>query len=447
MARKSKKNQSDTDVEAVEAIVDDAIEAEIEETDSVEDDGQQDVVDDPVDHDIADEVADHDHDYDDHEHDHDAASGSFSSKVLTGLVLLGVGGGAALWGGPKIAPMLPQGLAPVAEFFSPGQDAATQQVGALETKLEDRFATLEAANQSAATKDAITKALADYDAQTQARFTELSDQVNAADSSDIESRLASVETRLEGLSAALDSLNTQLTGQISEGNASLSSTTVAQIGAFQATVDGLKAELSALSEKQGSLNQKIDEVEVTTKRQVNEAETKAAEMETTAKATLATAETTALLAKIDAAIKNGLPFGDALGELTDNPPAALAAVAQNGPASLASLQKDFADYAHAALRASDKAAAGDGLTSKFTSFLKSQVGARSLTPQEGDSTDAVLSRIDAGLKTGDLQSALAEAATLDAAASNAIGPWLGQAQSLQDAKSALAALTTSLSGQ
>jgi hypothetical protein len=445
LARKSKKDQAKADVETVEEIVKDVVEATETEAEAVVEDISEETLDAVDDHaDDAPTEETPEHDYDDH-HD-DAHHGSFSSKVLTGLVLLGVGGGAALWGGPKLAPMLPSGLAPVAEFFAPGQDAATTQVGALETKLEDRFAALEAADQTGVTQDAIAKAIADYDASAQSAMAALGDKVNAADSTDIEARLSSVETRLVGLTASLDSLNTQLTGQITDGTTALSDDTVAQLGAFQAVVNGLKAEIDALSKSQGSLNQKIDEVEVTAKRQVNEAETKAAEIETSANATLASAETKALLSTLNTALENGAPFGGTLLALTDTPPAGLLAVA-GGAAPLTSLQKDFADYAFSALRASDKAASGDGLGGKFTSFLKAQVGTRSLTPQTGDSTDAVLSRIDGAVKSGDLPSVLSEAAALDEAAAGAIAPWVAQVQSLQNAKSALASLTNTLSGQ
>ena len=437
MTRKSKENQSDKELDVAEAVIEDTI------VDAPEDDIMADFVEEDSTDVANDEAPEFDYDSEDHQ----GAAGSFSSKVLTGLVLLAVGGGAALWGGPKLAPMLPQGLSPVAEFLSPSKDAATQQVGALEAKIEDRFTVLEDADTNALTQDAINAALADYDIQNQININALSDQLNAADGSEIESRLASVETRLEGLAASLDSLNTQLTGQITEGTENMSAETIAQLGVFQATVQGLKAELKALSEKQGSLDQKIDDVEVSAKRKIDEAETKVAEMEVTSQATLASAETTALLGKIAAALESGSPFDVDLGALTDTPPAALSALANEGAPSLASLQKSFADYAHTALRASDKAAAGDGTVSKFSSFLKAQVGTRSLTPQDGDSTDAILSRVDAAAKNGDLATALTETKSLDTSAMSAMAPWITQVQSLEDAKAALSLLTSSLSGQ
>ena len=58
-----------------------------------------------------------------------------------------------------------------------------------------------------------------------------------------------------------------------------------------------------------------------------------------------------------------------------------------------------------------------------------------------------LSRIDGAVKSGDLPSVLSEAAALDEAAAGAIAPWVAQVQSLQNAKSALASLTNTLSGQ
>ena len=83
--------------------------------------------------------------------------------------------------------------------------------------------------------------------------------------------------------------------------------------------------------------------------------------------------------------------------------------------SLAELKTAFPGLAHEALRASLRAEA-EGYTGKALAFMKSQVATRSLTPQEGNSTDAILSRIEAALAAGNLTECLSEAEALNDAA-------------------------------
>ena len=70
--------------------------------------------------------------------------------------------------------------------------------------------------------------------------------------------------------------------------------------------------------------------------------------------------------------------------------------------TLARLRDDFSDAAHAAIRASIIAGAGDGVLARTRAFLGAQVASRSLTPQEGMAPDAVLSRIEDRLRQDDL---------------------------------------------
>ena len=69
---------------------------------------------------------------------------------------------------------------------------------------------------------------------------------------------------------------------------------------------------------------------------------------------------------------------------------------------------------------------------------------RSLTPQEGDSADAILSRAEAALTAADLSTAMAELSSLPEAAAGAIAPWLGDAAKRADALTALDALRQSV---
>ncbi len=357
---------------------------------------------------------------------------SLSSKILTGLVLMTVGGGLALWAAPKIAPNLPAGLAPVANFLAPGQASATQQVADLRADLDAKVAELTA---SGASNEAITAAIAEYDATNSANYKKLSDQLAAADSATIESRLATVETQLTGVTAELGSLRDQLSSvDLSNGN--IDAASAAKLAGFAATIEGLKAEMTAMAAKQGNLSQKIDEVSVTSERKVKEAEVKVAIVETQKE-----------LTDLTNAIETGVGFEPALAALAANGveiPDLLTSAAASGVPTMAKLKADFAKAAHSAIKADTQAKSSDGLGSTFTNFFKSQVTVRSLEPQEGDDANAVLSRVQGALDAGDLAGAVAQAETLQGAAQSVLADWLELAKTRASVLAAVGNLSTSL---
>lgn len=356
---------------------------------------------------------------------------SFASKALTAIALLFAGGAAALYGGPKVAPMLPAGMAPVAKFLSPGEASMSDQIAQIETDFDARLGALE----NAKAPD-LSENLKTLNADIDTRFATLSDQMAAVDGKDIETRLSAVETQVTGLSATMNSLNEQLAGV--EGG-----TNSAELAGYQSVIEGLKAEITALSTKQGAMGQRIDEVSANTDRRVEEAEIKVAEVQETAEATISDISRAKAITDITAAMESGSDFSAALASLTDggvSVPEALSNVSGGIP-TLASLKTGFSSAAHAGLKASIKADAPTGVGGKLSSFLKSQVTVRSLEPQEGSSTDAVLSRIQGALDNDDLSQALEQTAGLNDVAKSAMADWLASAQTRQSAQSALSALS------
>jgi hypothetical protein len=110
---------------------------------------------------------------------------------------------------------------------------------------------------------------------------------------------------------------------------------------------------------------------------------------------------------------------------------------------MASLSADFPDAARSALaatRAQDATSGGVDLGA----FLTRQLGVRSVTPRDGDDPDAVLSRAEAALKSGDLTGALAELEALPDVAKSEMSGWLDQAQTRQTALDAANTLAESL---
>jgi hypothetical protein len=156
----------------------------------------------------------------------------------------------------------------------------------------------------------------------------------------------------------------------------------------------------------------------------------------------------AALTNVEAAMQNGAPFAEPLAELTNAGvpiPAILSENAENGVPTVAALMASFDEPARAALETSLRNNMGSTWTDRVGSFLKAQTGARSLTPQEGSDPDAILSRANAAVATGDIQTALIEIATLPEDAQAALAPWVEQAKLRLDAQTATVELATALS--
>ncbi|KPN62755.1 hypothetical protein SAMN04488527_1284 [Aliiroseovarius crassostreae] len=148
----------------------------------------------------------------------------------------------------------------------------------------------------------------------------------------------------------------------------------------------------------------------------------------------------AALARVLAALDTGRPFGDALFDLSQQAgieaPVALSKVAEKGVPTLVALQSAFPEAARAALDASIRSAVAAGEMDRVSAFFRLQLGTRSLSPKEGADPDAILSRAEAALKTGQLEAALAELATMPEAGQSALGDWIAAATTRKDALTA-----------
>lgn len=156
----------------------------------------------------------------------------------------------------------------------------------------------------------------------------------------------------------------------------------------------------------------------------------------------------AAMSRVHAALETGQPFGDALFDLTENAgisaPDALSAVATDGVATQQALQSSFPDAARAALDASVRAAVEDGSIDRVSAFFRTQLGTRSLEPKEGDDPDAVLSRAEAALRSGDVSTALTELTAMPDAGQPALADWIARATQRRDALSAATELSTQM---
>ncbi len=391
------------------------------------------------------ETIDHSHEHDDEgdEASADEASGSLAGKVLTWLVLLIAGAGLALWGGPKIAPSLPSGLGPVKAWLLPGQSQVEDEIAALRQSTDARFAALPVADNEEVLAE-VEALIATRTSSFESEMSALADKVAGSDGAEIEARLAQLETRISGMASQLEAL-----GDLS-GNEGISESSLAEISQFSASIDGLRAEISELAANDGRIGQRLEEVAAAAARRVEAAEASVSEAETSAAEAERLATLRASFASIEASLTAGTPYRDALerakGSTDVEIPDVLDENADSGVKTVAALSTSFPDAAHAAIRADISARAGDGPLGRFGAFLESQVASRSLTPQEGDTTDAVLSRIEAALSDGNLDAAVAEAASLPSDAANAMAGWIKNADGRARASTALEELSQAALG-
>jgi len=387
-----------------------------------------------------------------HEDHHEEEAGpSFASRALTWLVLLLAGAGIGIWAAPKIAPVLPSGMAPVAAWLSPGQPQYDARIADLETRVEaglgdvsTRIADLAPADDLSASIDA---AVADVRSSLGAEIEDLRGRIAQVDDTETRQRLASLESAGDALSAELESLKSQLTGG-ADAIAGLSEDTVARIDTYQAEVEGLRASLSTQSDQVGALAARIDEVASEADRQIETAKARVEEVETEAADRLSAAAVQSQTAAVRAALADGTPFADTLSTLSADPsidvPDTLSTAADQGVVTMLQLKDDFEDAAHRAIRASIMAGAGDGLLERSNAYLRAQIASRSLTPQEGLSPDAVLSRMEDALRRDDLAGAIAEADDLPTEAAEAMSGWLEEARRRAAAEEGLEALNSTL---
>ncbi len=235
-----------------------------------------------------------------------------------------------------------------------------------------------------------------------------------------QARLSSaVETmsgRMDEMSARLDALDARLTEVEKRPMTD---------GASTAAIDAYERELAALQEAIAAQRAEIESI-------AEEAREMEESAEETAQATLRRAA----LTRIQSALESGSAFASAVADLQGagvDVPDVLDAAAPEGVATLGDLQDSFPDAAREALAVS-RQVAGDG--GGIGDFLRTQLGARSLTPREGDDPDAILSRAEAAVRDGRLTDALAEIETLPEEGRAALSDWSGQAARRLDALAA-----------
>ena len=244
---------------------------------------------------------------------------------------------------------------------------------------------------------------------------------------------ASLQGSIDGLTASLAAIN----GQFDDVSNAL------------AGLDARIIELEKRPLTQGlpssaieAYERELEELKASVASQRAEAQAMEENAKMTAQQALARAALTRVLSALDAGQSFRAPLTDLVTATGSAAPVELEALADTGAPSLASLQASYPDAARAALAAARQTEGQTG--NRFLSFMQSQLGARSVTPHVGDDADAILSRAEAALTSGNLTDTLAEIAALPEAAQAEIADWAAAARTRQEALAAGEALSQEL---
>ncbi|MGC9417514.1 MAG: COG4223 family protein [Rhodovulum sp.] len=277
-------------------------------------------------------------------------------------------------------------------------------------------------------------------AAMQGQIAALQDQIGAfADSQggSAEALAPEMATLADQMAALADRLGA-LDGRVSElakAQVAVAGEEAAQaVAAYEREIAAMRDELAAQRDENAKLAESVASVADQAETEIGAAMDRAAQV-----------EARAAMMRIDAALANGSPFDTAVDQLQGiEVPEPLSAVAAQGVATVAELQRDFPPAARAALDAALPVEADGDVGDRVSAFVRSQLGLRSLEPREGNDTDAVLSRAEAALREGDLPAALAEIDALPDPAKAEMADWVNAATARVDAIEAARALEQSL---
>jgi hypothetical protein len=222
------------------------------------------------------------------------------------------------------------------------------------------------------------------------------------------------------------------------------------VAAFERDLAALRSRIDELAGTGPAATSQIEQAVANAKAELASAVEQTKQLGVEAAAATQAARLDAAVGRITAALEAGGPYSSAVSDLTAGGievPTPLAEQAQSGVPTLADLQRGFAPSARMALDVALRSDVGDGWTDRLNTFLRTQTGARSLVPREGDDPDAILSRADAALQASDVTLALSELQALPEPARAAMSGWLADATTRAAAVAALATVAAAVDTQ
>ncbi|MFT4782637.1 MAG: hypothetical protein ACI9IV_000366 [Paracoccaceae bacterium] len=217
--------------------------------------------------------------------------------------------------------------------------------------------------------------------------------------------------------------------------------TAAAVAAFGQDVAGFGDQVAALRLE---TQRRVEEMNVLINDTAGKEAAAAAAAQSAADAARLAVEARAVV-DVRAALETGTPFGDPLAVISSVAvPDALMATMEAGAPTRLDLREALPPLARSALTASLKDTVGEDMGGRFQTFVRTQLGARSLAPRDGDDPDAVLSRVEAAIASDNLELAIETVSSLPQSGQDILAPWVAQVQMRLDALVAADMLADSL---
>ena len=305
----------------------------------------------------------------------------------------------------KISALLPSGMAPLARFLSPSEALAIERIQIYKLETDNRLNKIE--NIKHPNVDLKIKELRD---EISNDIAQISKELTEIDNSKIENRLSELEKKITNTLTLVDELVFNSSKNVIINDSPLNKN-------YDLIIKKLRSEITFLSNQQNFL---IEQFNTLKNANLNTSKKNSKDLND--------------FDKIKEALNFGGPYKLALAEISKKETQIPKALLDNseGVVTMNYLKTNFPTVAHASLKASLKQSDETGLGGKLLGFLKSQVTVRSLDAQEGNSVNAILSRMQVALNNDDLSEVIRQSSDLNGAAKSEIKDWLSLAVKRQE---------------
>ena len=305
----------------------------------------------------------------------------------------------------KISALLPSGMAPLARFLSPSEALAIERIQIYKLETDNRLNKIE--NIKHPNVDLKIKELRD---EINNDIYQISKELTEIDNSKIENRLSDLEKKITNTLTLVDELVFNSSKNVIINDSPLNKN-------YDLIIKKLRSEITFLSNQQNLL---IEQFNTLKNANLNTFKKNSKDLND--------------FDKIKEALNFGGPYKLALEEISKKEIQIPKVLLDNseGVVTMNYLKTNFPTVAHASLKASLKQSDETGLGGKLLGFLKSQVTVRSLDAQEGNSINAILSRMQVALNNDDLSEVIRQSSDLNGAAKSEIKDWLSLAVKRQE---------------
>ena len=326
----------------------------------------------------------------------------YSMIIIFSLIC---GGIITLTFSTKISALLPSGMAPLARFLSPSEALAIERIQIYKLETDNRLNKIE--NIKHPNVDLKIKELRD---EISNDIAQISKELSEIDNSKIENRLSDLEKKITNTLTLVDELVFNSSKNVIINDSPLNKN-------YDLIIKKLRSEITFLSNQQNLL---IEQFNTLKNANLNTFKKNSKDLND--------------FDKIKEALNFGGPYKLALEEISKKEIQIPKVLLDNseGVVTMNYLKTNFPTVAHASLKASLKQTDESGLGGKLLGFLKSQVTVRSLDAQEGNSINAILSRMQVALNNDDLSEAIRQSSDLNGAAKSEIKDWLSLAVKRQE---------------